>query len=205
MRKTIVMLMGLCLGASMLLTCKGAKDDDDGFVPGGGSSSGSSGTGQGTGDGSGTGDGGTGGGTGDGGSDGGTGGGSSGGDTGDGGSDAGDGGAFIAEEDQGGGGGGGAYEPCPDGNCTTGTCLNGDPPNDNKSFCAPNCSPAGDPSGCPPPPSGDAPPMCIDVGDEQGGNVQSFCALDCSGGQTCPTGMTCVQDSDQNGPITICL
>ncbi|RMH00482.1 MAG: hypothetical protein D6705_00265 [Deltaproteobacteria bacterium] len=51
-------------------------------------------------------------------------------------------------------------------------------------FCTiSNCSnPALD---CDPSPGGTATPICVPNG------ASSFCALDCSNGKTCPTGMTC--------------
>ena len=42
---------------------------------------------------------------------------------------------------------------------------------------------------CDPSPGGTAPPICIDVTVD--GATDSACVLDCTGGATCPTGMTC--------------
>ena len=49
-------------------------------------------------------------------------------------------------------------------------------------FCTLPCQ---DPSECPPPPNGDAVPVC-----EVAGGFR-LCLLDCSGGEECPTTMTC--------------
>jgi hypothetical protein len=104
------------------------------------------------------------------------------------------------------GGGDDPYPPCPDGMCPGGgTCLTGEGPNAGKSYCAPTCQPAGDPGTCPEPGDGDATPICITVTDMNGQNPTSYCALDCSGGQTCPAGKTCVDETDANGAIKICL
>jgi hypothetical protein len=103
-------------------------------------------------------------------------------------------------------GGGGAYAPCPGGSCMNGeACLQGEGPNEGKAYCAEVCSPAGDPTSCPDAPDGDAVPSCIDVNDGMGGANTSYCALDCTGGKTCPAGQSCVNETDANGPIQICL
>jgi hypothetical protein len=115
-------------------------------------------------------------------------------------------GGFVPPSDESGGGGDGAYAPCPGGMCLNGeSCLSGEGPNEGKSYCAEICSPAGNPANCPDPPDGDAMPICIDVNDGMGGGNTSYCALDCSGGETCPTGLSCVDETDANGAIKICL
>lgn len=57
-------------------------------------------------------------------------------------------------------------------------------------FCThEGCSNPG--SDCSPPSSGDAQPFCLPV---MIGNMQdAVCALDCGGGETCPTGTMCIQ------------
>jgi hypothetical protein len=67
-------------------------------------------------------------------------------------------------------------------------CLTNDTATDG--FCSILCEPVGDPAGCEPDPSGVLDPVCTVAG---GG--ESVCALDCSGGQSCPTGMVCTADS----------
>jgi hypothetical protein len=59
-------------------------------------------------------------------------------------------------------------------------------------FCSnPDCSnPIAD---CSPPPAGNATPICLDLMD-QVMNVHSLCALDCSGGATCPPGLVCMPE-----------
>lgn len=114
-------------------------------------------------------------------------------------------GGFVPPSDES-GGGDGAYAPCPGGTCLDGeACLSGEGPNEGKSYCAQTCSPAGDPGNCPDAPDGDAMPICIDVNDGMGGGNTSYCALDCSGGETCPAGLSCVDETDANGAIEICL
>lgn len=112
-------------------------------------------------------------------------------------------GGFVPPNDDD-GGGDGAYAPCPGGMCPNGdACLQGEGPNEGKSYCAPLCN--GNPANCPDPPEGDAVPICIDVNDGMGGANTSYCALDCTGGKMCPAGQTCVNETDANGPIMICL
>jgi hypothetical protein len=67
-------------------------------------------------------------------------------------------------------------------------CLTNDTATDG--FCSILCSPVGDPSGCDPDPGGVLDPICTVAG---GG--ESVCALDCSGGESCPAGMVCTADS----------
>ena len=117
-----------------------------------------------------------------------------------------DSGGFVPPSDESGGGGDGAYAPCPGGMCLNGeACLSGEGPNEGKSYCAETCSPAGNPANCPDAPDADAMPICIDVNDGMGGGNTSYCALDCSGGETCPAGLSCVDETDANGAIKICL
>ncbi len=112
---------------------------------------------------------------------------------------------FTPLDDDGGDGGGpgGAGDPgwwdfcLSDAECQAGfRCLIAE--DMSGGFCSADCG-GGDPATCGEPGSGDAAASCITVS----GNA--VCALDCSGGQTCPDGMSCVPEIDQNGPITICL
>jgi hypothetical protein len=89
--------------------------------------------------------------------------------------------------------------PCP-GNTT---CLVGEGLNASMTYCAPDCVGPDDPSACPTPATGDAVPRCIVI--PVGGGQWDMCALDCSAESTCPDGMTCVQETDLNGPIEICM
>lgn len=74
--------------------------------------------------------------------------------------------------------------------------LNGD---GDDGVCTSLCNPAGDGMSCGASPGGTATPGCLNVGNS------SICALDCSGGKTCPSGMLCLADTDDDGPIEICL
>lgn len=65
--------------------------------------------------------------------------------------------------------------------------------------CIGRCEPAGNAASCDASPGGTAEPRCLTVG------VGSYCALDCSGGRTCPAGMICLSDEDDVGPIEICI
>jgi len=65
--------------------------------------------------------------------------------------------------------------------------------------CTSLCSPAGDATSCGASPGVSATPSCLIAG------MSSVCALDCSGGRSCPGGMLCLSDSDDDGPIEICL
>lgn len=59
-------------------------------------------------------------------------------------------------------------------------------------YCsAPNCSNAV--VDCSPPAAGNATPICLDIMD-QVMNAHSVCALDCSGGATCPLGLVCMPE-----------
>lgn len=77
------------------------------------------------------------------------------------------------------------------------TCLSTDVGDDG--VCTSQCAPVGDPGACGDSPGGTNVPVCLTVG----GN--SICALGCDGGLTCPSGMVCHTDSDDNGPIAICI
>jgi hypothetical protein len=80
--------------------------------------------------------------------------------------------------------------------CTIGNCiLRGDHTN---GFCTQECY-EGDPDLCAPSPGGTAERTCIQVVGLQ------ICALDCSSGKTCPTGMDCVAENDELGPREICI
>lgn len=76
-------------------------------------------------------------------------------------------------------------------------CLSTDAGNDG--VCTMACNPAGDPSSCGASPGGTSEPVCLSVGGD------SVCALGCEGGLTCPGGMICVSESDDLGPISICI
>jgi hypothetical protein len=57
----------------------------------------------------------------------------------------------------------------------------------NLGFCTNNCTIPGD---CGPSPAGTATPACVTA--PVGGVDMQVCALDCSGGKTCPGGMECL-------------
>lgn len=76
-------------------------------------------------------------------------------------------------------------------------CLTTDVGDDG--VCTALCNPAGNPAGCGPSPGGTTMPVCLSVGG------QSICALGCEGGLTCPGGMICINESDDTGPISICI
>ena len=65
--------------------------------------------------------------------------------------------------------------------------------------CTSFCNPAGDGTSCGASPGVTAEPSCLNV------STNSICALDCSGGKTCPAGMLCLSDVDDDGPIEICM
>lgn len=65
-----------------------------------------------------------------------------------------------------------------DGYCTASGCVNPDVA----------CDPA--------PADATAVPICIT------GDMVAFCALDCSGGETCPAGMICLQNLTLDGGVT---
>jgi len=76
--------------------------------------------------------------------------------------------------------------------CVT-TTPSGAPGPDN-GYCFVRCA---SPVDCPATPGGDAPVTCaVDLGAS---TIDKICALDCAGGQTCPTGMTCTQIGDAKG------
>ncbi len=92
----------------------------------------------------------------------------------------------------------GPYSPCMNGTCVAGlVCL--DSSVNDQNMCVEFCSPPGDPSGCAPAPGGDSTPTCLAV------DGFSFCALDCSSGRSCPTGMACHDEPDDLGPQMVCL
>lgn len=102
-----------------------------------------------------------------------------------GGGDAGDG---TSSETTGGVGpqpGSGMWSHCTDPSmCDEGLgCLSNDGATDG--YCSSLCEPAGDPSGCATPPAGTG------VTCTMAGGGESVCALDCSSGKPCPTGMVC--------------
>jgi hypothetical protein len=76
-------------------------------------------------------------------------------------------------------------------------CLSTDAGNDG--VCTMACNPAGDASSCGASPGGTTEPVCLTVGGD------SVCALGCEGGLTCPGGMICINESDDLGPISICI
>ncbi|MEX1368609.1 MAG: hypothetical protein AB1Z98_36110 [Nannocystaceae bacterium] len=61
------------------------------------------------------------------------------------------------------------------------------------------CNPPGNPGACGPVPGGTTTPVCLTVGG------QSICALGCEGGLSCPGEMICINESDDTGPISICM
>ncbi len=76
-------------------------------------------------------------------------------------------------------------------------CLSTDAMNDG--VCTDQCVPAGDASSCGASPGGTSTPVCLSVGGD------SVCALGCENGETCPGGMVCINESDDTGPISICI
>jgi hypothetical protein len=98
----------------------------------------------------------------------------------------------------------GAWEEC-DGvvceagnDCTAVTGLRGNAP-----FCSPQCMTDDD---CPPPPDGDATPICalaIDGADSPT-NCALLCAYDGMDYGTCPAGMDCTEIPDQTTPVSLC-
>jgi len=95
--------------------------------------------------------------------------------------------------------GSGWWAHCADGiNCDPGfACLTTDAGTDG--VCTNTCLPAGDPGSCGASPGGTNVPVCLTVGPD------SVCALSCEGGLTCPGGMICINESDDTGPISICV
>ncbi|HWB75845.1 MAG TPA: choice-of-anchor J domain-containing protein [Nannocystaceae bacterium] len=71
------------------------------------------------------------------------------------------------------------------GQCEGGICISDNPMAPSFGGCNPACMDVGD---CPAAPSGDAPVTC----DDLTGDDMNECFLDCSGGETCPDGMVCV-------------
>ncbi|MCH9688693.1 MAG: hypothetical protein K0V04_45095 [Deltaproteobacteria bacterium] len=76
-------------------------------------------------------------------------------------------------------------------------CLSTDAMNDG--VCTDECIPAGNAGSCGASPGGTATPVCLTVGGA------SVCALGCDNGATCPGGMVCINESDDTGPISICI
>lgn len=74
--------------------------------------------------------------------------------------------------------------------------LNGD---GDDGVCTSQCSPPGDATSCGASPGGTTTGTCLNVGSA------SICALNCAGGLSCPGGMLCLSDTDDDGPIEICL
>lgn len=66
--------------------------------------------------------------------------------------------------------------------------------NGNDGFCS-NTMCANPAADCDPAPGGTATPVCYPLDD------QSFCALSCEGGLTCPTGMVCYPNLDSGGAL----
>jgi hypothetical protein len=82
--------------------------------------------------------------------------------------------------------------------CSDGlVCMLNDDETDG--VCTDFCSPAQDPTSCGVSPSESVSTTCLEI------SAGSVCALDCAGGMTCPSGMVCLMDTDNNGPIAICL
>lgn len=65
-----------------------------------------------------------------------------------------------------------------------GVCLSDDPMGPTVAVCTESCAVVGN---CPASPGGTAPVTCQDVT----GDMMNECVLDCSGGGSCPAGMTC--------------
>ena len=84
------------------------------------------------------------------------------------------------------------------GTCDPGlSCLLTDVGDDG--VCTSDCVPSGDPRSCGASPGGTTNPVCLTVA---GGSI---CALGCEGGLTCPGGMVCIAETDDLGPISICV
>lgn len=120
--------------------------------------------------------------------------------------DSGSAGTFLPLDDGGDAEGGqapqpvdGWWSPCLSAaHCDPGLlCLGTDDMTDG--VCTAQCVPYGNAESCAPSPGGTAETTCLTVG---GGSV---CALDCSGGRSCPAGMHCLADHDDLGPIAICM
>lgn len=72
----------------------------------------------------------------------------------------------------------------------------GDPPTDG--FCTDLCAGPNNPAGCDPSPEGTATVTCMVL------SGFDLCALDCSGGKTCPAPMVCTSVMDEQGLKDIC-
>lgn len=77
------------------------------------------------------------------------------------------------------------------------SCLTTDAGTDG--VCTSACSPAGNAASCGDSPGGTTQAVCLSVGGD------SVCALGCEGGLSCPGGMICISESDDLGPIEICI
>lgn len=75
-------------------------------------------------------------------------------------------------------------------------------PSDEDGYCTDICSTPDDPSRCDASPGGDASTSCLDIGLASGNRV---CALDCSGGASCPGGMRCEAIDTNDGERRICF
>lgn len=72
----------------------------------------------------------------------------------------------------------------------------GDPPTDG--VCTDECAGFMNPAGCDPSPGGTATLTCTVL------SGYNLCALDCSGGKSCPTPMVCTSVNDEQGTKELC-
>lgn len=94
--------------------------------------------------------------------------------------------------------GSGPWSACVDTSCGPGYgCLQATM--GGGGVCTVGCIAPGDASACPAAPGDIVAPICILA---QG---QPVCALDCTGGLTCPSGSTCSVETDDLGSIEVCL
>jgi hypothetical protein len=75
-------------------------------------------------------------------------------------------------------------------------------PADEQGYCTDLCLAPDDPSNCDPSPGGGAAESCLDIGIPGGARV---CALDCSGGKSCPGGMRCEGIETDDGERRVCF